>query len=500
MGCLIYSGFYSAIASSTLILFSILFALYTYLRQQHDSADGKLEDELKNLTKLINKFMDINYDARDIPPHPNLDLDLKDLIHTVIEHYNSCRRTNWEDKEDYKRFLQALKSLQCKVYLNILFNLEAVENIKFEDDSSYVIQSKRVFERFMDRVYPYLVSAEDDVLTCLGGLGSIGDHRQHHKEHWGNVYINDEIKKQAHEFYFSYWDTLLEIKSESKDIDRIIRDFEKRNMLIPILESPQSKRLIKLSAFLIFIFGFIIPLYMLQPNQLGWLQCEVIFYSVIFFILLSIICIFISFRKMSTYGMKTLYRTIWNLKNHKYEFKRREAAKFLGSTGDRIAVRPLEDAIEHDKSEIVRLTAMGALIELGKTERSTVKMGWFAETLDYLLEKIEHLIGKTKGLLGITQYFDQITKDLSNKDSKIRSTALGVLGDIGDPKAVSSIKLLLEIEQNQTVRLSAISALGRIGDSEAARSILEIAADDSEPELVRNHANFILEAYGFRSP
>jgi len=127
-------------------------------------------------------------------------------------------------------------------------------------------------------------------------------------------------------------------------------------------------------------------------------------------------------------------------------------------------------------------------------------MGWFAETLDYLLEKIEHLIGKTKGLLGITQYFDQITKDLSNKDSKIRSTALGVLGDIGDPKAVSSIKLLLEIEQNQTVRLSAISALGRIGDSEAARSILEIAADDSEPELVRNHANFILEAYGFRSP
>ena len=163
-----------------------------------------------------------------------------------------------------------------------------------------------------------------------------------------------------------------------------------------------------------------------------------------------------SYRKRHRYGIKMIYRIIEDLRNHNDEFKRKRAAENLGNIGDEIAVKPLKEAIKRDNSEIVRLAAMGALVKLGKTK-----------------------------------YLNQLITALKDEDGKVRSTALEILGDISDPKAVDPIGLLLEKEEIRPVRLSAIFALGKIDDSTAVK-LLRYYADNDKFELVKKNANQLL--------
>jgi HEAT repeat protein len=60
-----------------------------------------------------------------------------------------------------------------------------------------------------------------------------------------------------------------------------------------------------------------------------------------------------------------------------------------------------------------------------------------------------------------------------------RKRALTVLGDIGDPLAVSKLReVATDVTENQTVRKDAVEALGRIGTDEALEVILSLKLDD----------------------
>jgi hypothetical protein len=304
------------------------------------------------------------------------------------------------------------------------------------------------YEWYIKTVYPYLNKIEG-INTQLGG-GNV------QKE---NVdYRSDQLEKKNEEFYAGYWDILLKIRTKSSEINKMVEEFYQGNILNSLMGSYKSTRYILISFIIVGVFGFIVPLYMIQPNKfIGYLPCKYVFDSTIVASIIIIFCVSKALDNRYRYLMISLESVIETLKNHEKEGFRRKAAEDLGNIRDMRAVKPLKKALKNEQSKIVQLAAIGALVKLGKTE-----------------------------------YLDQIIERIKDEDSAVRSYAVDVLGDIRDPLALDPLIAAID-DDNESVRFRAALSLGNIGGPRAKEALIKCAKDD-ESDMVRKWAIFSLDS------
>jgi bilin biosynthesis protein len=453
ISCADYTMFYSTIASSVGALISISAAVVIYLLQQRSQKRETIELELNKLDILIGTYCNISESAvGNIAVHQNR--DVQEHVDLVIQNFNNWKHLNhisnkyvYEEKH-YRPFLDSLNSLQYKIYKVLIKKLHRVSQLDpYEKNYRYIVCMDD-YEWYIKTVYPYLNKIEG-INTQLGG-GNI------QKE---NIdYRSDQLEKKNEEFYAGYWDILLKIRTKSSEINKMVEEFYQGNILNSLMGSYKSTRYILISFIIVGVFGFIVPLYMIQPNKfIGYLPCKYVFDSTIVASIIIIFCVSKALDNRYRYLMISLESVIETLKNHEKEGFRRKAAEDLGNIRDMRAVKPLKKALKNEQSKIVQLAAIGALVKLGKTE-----------------------------------YLDQIIERIKDEDSAVRSYAVDVLGDIRDPLALDPLIAAID-DDNESVRFRAALSLGNIGGPRAKEALIKCAKDD-ESDMVRKWAIFSLDS------
>ena len=140
------------------------------------------------------------------------------------------------------------------------------------------------------------------------------------------------------------------------------------------------------------------------------------------------------------------------LKNHKDELTRSRAAEVLGRSDDRRAVEPLKAALR-DRNQSVRGWAALALDELEWRPTSDADRAWLLAA-DYRWEKVAKL-----GSAAV----DALLVALKDEDSPgVRASAARALGQIADIRAVEPLVKTLR-DYAPAAQKAAIEALGKIG-------------------------------------
>lgn len=284
--------FYSVLASNVLTLLSIFIAIIIYLWQLHSRKKEELEKDIKNLIESITYFNHIFDEAVPfIVTRRSSDELLDRMIHEVITKYWVWKRGNQRDGLGY--FLRELNTLQSRIHSDLIHKLDRYD-IKDEYNNNYVyVLNVDNYESFMQEVYPYLNKAEGIYTSIVGII-------HENKLNWSEFYEREDDQRNLGEFYNKYWDVLLDIRDKSIDIDKQMCIY-KQNILTSLLDSSASVRWIYISISLIFIFGLLIPLYMIQPNKLGLLPCNYVFYITVIFLISSLACPYISYLKRHKY-------------------------------------------------------------------------------------------------------------------------------------------------------------------------------------------------------
>lgn len=212
------------------------------------------------------------------------------MIHELIEKYWRSKRGT---RRDQGYFLRELNKLQCKIESDLLDKLSryAIHD-DYNDNYVYIINSQN-YEQFMQEVYPYLNKIEGVHTSIIGIVNE-------NKLNWSGYYTRADYQKDLGGFYNEYWDVLLDIRNKSIEIDKKMRTY-KQSLLTSLLDSPASRRWIYLTICLIFIFGLLIPFYMIQPNKLGLLPCHYVFYVVVISLLASIASPYIAYLNRHKY-------------------------------------------------------------------------------------------------------------------------------------------------------------------------------------------------------
>lgn len=295
MNCIEYKEFYSVLASNVFTLLSIFIAIIIYFWQIHFQKKEEIERDINNLVQSINHFDDIFDRAVPfVPIRPSSD-ELDSMIHEVITKYWLWKRGN---RKDHGNFLMELNKLQSQIHSDLIHRLDCFSlKDNYNNDYVYVIKADN-YEQYMQEVYPYLNKVEG---VCTSIIGIIHDN----KLNWSEYYKREDYQKNLSNFYNEYWEILLDIRNRSINIDKQMSMY-KQNILTSLLDSPASVRWIYLTISLIFIFGILIPFYMIQPNKLGILPCDYVLYIVTFFLIVAITCLYISYLKR--YKYKTVTR------------------------------------------------------------------------------------------------------------------------------------------------------------------------------------------------
>lgn len=183
---------------------------------------------------------------------------------------------------------------------------------------------------------------------------------------------------------------------------------------------------------------------------------------------------------------------------------RRHAVIALGETGDKEAINPLIEALNHEDGGVRRavspalgnfgLSAVEPLINVLRDMDDDKYVEWMAKSafrcigdpvnkrLSESLEDKNPLLRKNAALvLGIINDKSAVTTlidVLKDESAEVRSSAAYALGKISDSDAVEPLMIALD-DNAEEVRSAAITALGEIGDSRAVDALIEMLDDES---------------------
>lgn len=291
MNCIDYKEFYSILAPIVLTLLSIFIAVIVFNWQRRSEKQGEIEKDIESLVKSINNFNAIFDHAVPFIYTRLPDTEYRELIQDLIAKYYDWKNRN----QDYMSFLNKLNLLQNKIHSDLIHKLGRFEERDiYNRDYHYAINISN-YEFFMNDVYPFLDKTEG-IYTSIFGI--VIDN----KKNWFDLYRGREDDKEyLSGFYEKYWDILIDIRENAIDIDKKMYVY-KQNIFNSILDSKKSIRYLYAAMSLVFAFGLLIPLYMIQPNKFGILSCDCVFYITIISFIISVICIYMS-----------------HLKRHKYE-------------------------------------------------------------------------------------------------------------------------------------------------------------------------------------
>jgi hypothetical protein len=272
-------------------LLSIFIAIIIYLWQLRFQKKEELERDIKNLIKSINYFNDIFDKAVPfIITRPSSD-ELDSMSHEVITRYWEWRNGN--QRNDHGLLLRELNQLQSRIHSELIHKLDRYSMRDTYNNNYVYILNVDNYESFMQEVYPYLNKVEGIYTSIFGIINE-------NKLNWSEFYEREDYQRNLGEFYNKYWDVLLDIRVKSINIDKQMCIY-KKSILNSLLDSSASVKWIYLSLTLIFIFGLLVPIYMIQPNKLGLLPCDYVFYIVVIFLITSSICPYISYLKRHSY-------------------------------------------------------------------------------------------------------------------------------------------------------------------------------------------------------
>ncbi len=285
--------FYSVLASNILTFLSIFIAIVIYLWQLQSKKNDELRKDINKLIESINYFNHIFDRAVPFIIARRSSDELDSMVHEVITKYWLWKKGNQIDDLGY--FLRELNTLQSRIHSDLIHKLDGYDIKDEYNNNNNYIYSLGVdnYESFMQEVYPFLDKAEGIYTSIVGIVNE-------NKLNWSEFYESEDYQKNLGEFYNKYWDVLLDIRDKSIDIDKQMCIY-KQNILTSLVDSSASVRWIYLSICLIFIFGLLVPLYMIQPNHLKLLPCDYVFYIVIFLLIVSLACPFISYLKRHRY-------------------------------------------------------------------------------------------------------------------------------------------------------------------------------------------------------
>lgn len=218
--------FYTTIASSMGILISISIALITYLLQQRSQGREKIELELKKLNILISNICE-TAETADEPRIRDQNRDLSAHLNKVIENYNQWRHIDFEkneyiyEDEKYRPFIKSLNSLQDKIYRILIHKLHKTIRLDKHGKNYKYIVSLDDYEWYMKTVYPYLNKIEG-IYTALGGGSILNDNLN---------YRSIQLGKENEKYYAEFWDMLLDMRTKSINIDNLVDEYYRGNLL-----------------------------------------------------------------------------------------------------------------------------------------------------------------------------------------------------------------------------------------------------------------------------
>jgi len=179
--------------------------------------------------------------------------------------------------------------------------------------------------------------------------------------------------------------------------------------------------------------------------------------------------------------IKALYDEYWEVRKY--------SANSLGIIGDQNALPYLIEALNDPERQVRQYAA----VALGKMEDERA-IPILLESMDDEDDNVKLISMYALENMGI-QAVGPLTKDLKNKDWRMRANAAIVLGKIGDEKAQKSLSGalhgMINKDRNNYVRGKAAEALGNIG-SEKAKNSLKKALKDKD-KYVRDKARLALQ-------
>lgn len=442
MICKLYENYYITLASSVLVSLSIFAVIGIYLLQQRSAKCEEIEKGINNLNDLINGFYEMEVWPESIAIYRRLPslkgINFGEMVHDVLDKYNAWKRSNGK----INPFLVSLCALEDRLQLILIRGLDIFLVYDIFENTYKCKLSMDNFEYYRDRIFPYLDRAMS--LSNMLTPGLIEEYRENRPDH-----------------DYGYWNSLLDIRSKTIEIDGMMKNYY-QNPVNPVLKSSESKWLLLCSVVGLFLFGFITPIYMIQPYyKLGFLCCDQAFYYSLIFLGISLVvfplCAVKNRYKYRNFKLEEMIKTIKSHNDYFYRTKKVYEMIYFGEE----AVEPLKAVLDDNTQEKeVRLAAMGALVKLNKYK--------------YIY-----------GMLDL----------LNDKDEHIRSRAINVLGDTRDQRAVDPIINILRISDSERkIKFAALQALSKIG-GQKAKETLEYCAENDSDDNVKKVANDMLSIY-----
>lgn len=297
MPCPNYSNFYMTLPIAILTIISIFGIYLIYLLQQYNSQLRDLHNSIANLKTKMSHFADLTTSVVPWIHMPKLSErskiagesyreilnvsseELGKLELELIEEYNKYNRTQIHGKDDYKRVLIALERLQRSIYSKYLY-----VNEYFLYGPSEITLNE--FKSWMSKFRPFSEEIDGIYTGIYSLIGPITAIYLEKKYKWypniGEDNINNLIR-----YYNSFFEEFKKIKDLANNIDSEVDHFYK-NWFNGILASHKSILASIFGVIIIVLFGLMLPLYLLQPNNINWISCETVFYINTFFIFVGI--------------------------------------------------------------------------------------------------------------------------------------------------------------------------------------------------------------------
>jgi CHAT domain-containing protein/HEAT repeat protein len=156
---------------------------------------------------------------------------------------------------------------------------------------------------------------------------------------------------------------------------------------------------------------------------------------------------------------------------------RDEAAKTLGAIGNETSIPHLKEAMK-DENEWVRYYSAEALWRLGDNYgmKYLIEHDMRADDINIDDNTATDYVSRTKD----QSLFEDLKKNLINKDPKVRQMAIRSLGNIGNPSAIPILyKILDDIKEDENVKAEAIISLGLLREKKILPRLSFLIMDDT---------------------
>ncbi len=159
------------------------------------------------------------------------------------------------------------------------------------------------------------------------------------------------------------------------------------------------------------------------------------------------------------------------------------AAKMLGETGEKKALKPLLKVVRDEEKLICRQEAANAAIEIDP-ERAAQEL--FAVVSSSDRDTWGHIMASDALKRIGEKATDMLIEALTTGKAKPRKEAAILLGNIGGVKVVDALsKVVSEKSESEPLRKAALLSLGRIRDKGATEPVIEAMTDSRESLSVR---------------